>query len=919
MKKRLAIWCGVVLLCGMFSEINAQQTVSIPKDSMTVEALLTFLETNASYHIYADIDSSFTIFVAGANEISPVELLKEALSGTPYNVSVYDNNLFILKGDPLDTDFSQALRYRSQQQDTIVGYQVQMQRADKVSFANSENLVYAVGDPYSKNIPDEVILKGKVIDSKTKSPLPGISLVLKNPYMVATTDSSGNYSIKLPSGRIQLDISGLNIKDSRRQLALYDSGKLNFELIEEIHELNEVSITAQRTDNVKNIQLGTEKIQMSKVKNIPMAMGESDILRVIQSLPGVKTVGEASTGYNVRGGTTDQNLILLNDGTVYNPSHLFGFFSAFSSDMIKDAELYKSSIPAQYGGRISSVLDITGKEANKEKFTGSAGIGLVTSRLNLEIPVVKNKSSILLTGRTTYSDWILKQLPKTSGYNKGTAGFYDLGIVFSHQFDAKNYLNIYGYYSHDHFDFNADQRYAYTSGNASIKWKRLFNDKFFGNFAVGYDHYDYMNIDSTNQAEAYKLSFNINQLFAKADFTYDLGKHKLNFGFKTMRYDINPGTYQPEGNNSLVLFNKLQNEKALESALYLEDGWDITNKLSVTGGIRFSVFNAFGPKNYYEYNKNMLPYESTIIDTVHAASGQIFKTYMGPEFRLSARYLLADNLSVKAGFNTMQQYIHKLSNTVIMSPTDTWKLSDANIRPQKGWQAATGLYYNTDKNIWLASVEVYYRKMNDYLDYRNGAVLLMNPHIETDVVNTNGYAYGIELSLKKEIGKLNGWVNYTYSRTFLRQSDKLIINPVNNGKWYPTDYDIPHDFKFTGNYKFTQRYSCSLNVDYSTGRPTTVPAGQYYNQSLNAMQVFYTDRNTYRIPDYFRMDFSINVEPVHKLNLLTYSSISLGVYNLTGRSNAYSIYYLSEGGRIKGYKLSIFGAPIPFLTYNIRF
>jgi hypothetical protein len=315
----------------------------------------------------------------------------------------------------------------------------------------------------------------------------------------------------------------------------------------------------------------------------------------------------------------------------------------------------------------------------------------------------------------------------------------------------------------------------------------------------------------------------------------------------------------------------------------------------------------------------MLPYESTIIDSLHVNAGRVCKTYIGPEFRLSARYILADNLSVKAGFNTMRQYIHKLSNTVIMSPTDTWKLSDANIRPQTGWQAATGLYYNAPKKVWLASVEVYYKKMNDYLDYRSGARILMNPHIETDVINTEGYAYGVEWSIKKEVGKLNGWASYTYSRTFLRQSDQLITRPVNNGDWYPTDYDKPHDFKLTGNYKFTQRYSCSVNIDYSTGRPTTIPAGKYYDPTLNAIQVFYSDRNSHRIPDYFRMDLSFNIEPSHKLTLLTHSSISFGVYNLTGRQNAYSIYYLSENGKIQGYKLSVFGIPIPFVTYNIKF
>ena len=903
------------MLCGIFSGISAQQTVSMPKDSVSLETLLSILETNTAYRIYTDIDSSFTIFIEN-NEVPPLEILKNALTDTPYNISVYNNNLFILKGDVLQTNISPLLLYRSIQQDSINTYRVLTEKTD---YSNSENLIYSIGDPFLKEIPKEVNLKGKVIDFKTKSPLRGINIILKEPFVIATTDINGNYSIKLPSGRIQLDITGFNIKESRRQLMLFDSGTLNIEIIEDIYKLDEVTIIAQRTDNVRSIRLGTEKIQVSKIKNIPTAFGEVDVLRVIQSLPGVKTVGEASTGFNVRGGATDQNLILLNNGTIYNPNHLFGFFTAFSSDMVKDAELFKSSIPAQYGGRISSVLDITGKEANKEKFTGSAGLGLVTSRLNLEIPVIKNRTSVLLSGRTTYSDWILKQLPEKSGYNKGTAGFYDIGTVISHQINEKNYLNVYGYYSRDRFNFNINQQYSYNNLIASARWRRLFGDNMVGNVAVGYDHYDYKNSDVISEVTAYKLSFNIDQFYAKADFSYNLDKHLFTFGGKSMFYGINPGNYEPFGENSNVKFDKLQKENALESALYFEDQWDVTDKISLNAGVRFSIYNAFGPRSYYKYNPDMLPYESTIIDTLHANSGQIFKTYLGPEFRFSTRYILANDLSVKAGFNTMRQYIHKLSNTIIMSPTDTWKLSDINIRPQKGWQAATGLFYNSPKRIWLASMEVYYKQMKDYLDYRGGARLLMNHHVETDVINTEGYSYGLELSLKKEIGKLNGWVNYTYSRTFLRQSDKLISNPINNGNWYPTDYDKPHDFKLTGNYKFTQRYSFSMNVDYSTGRPTTIPAGKYFNPTINAMQVFYTDRNSYRIPDYFRIDISFNIEPVHKLTLLTYSFVCFGVYNLLGRQNIYSIYYNSERGSIKGYKLSIMGTQIPFLTYNIRF
>ena len=315
----------------------------------------------------------------------------------------------------------------------------------------------------------------------------------------------------------------------------------------------------------------------------------------------------------------------------------------------------------------------------------------------------------------------------------------------------------------------------------------------------------------------------------------------------------------------------------------------------------------------------MLPSMSSVADSITAGNGKVIKTYHGPEFRVSARYAFTDDFSVKAGFNTMRQYIHKVSNTAVMSPTDTWKLSDPNIKPQRGWQVAAGAYYNTPGQLLELSVEGYYKKLIDYLDYRSSAQILMNHHLETDVINTEGYAYGVEFQVKKQVGKLNGWMSYTYSRTFLRQNDPRIARPINGGEWYPTEYDKPHDFKLVGNYKFTRRYSMSFNMDYSTGRPTTIPAGQYYDQGLKKMQVYYTDRNSYRVPDYFRMDLSFNIEPSHHLTLLTHSSLSFGIYNLTGRKNVYSVYFVSEEGRIQGYKMSIFGAPIPFVTYNIKF
>lgn len=786
--------------------------------------------------------------------------------------------------------------------------------------SSSENKVYEIGNRYKPSSEEMVVLTGKVTDFKSGQNLEGINIVHREPWVATATDRQGNFTIKLPVGYNTIEINGLNIKETRRQFMVYGEGATHIELEEENHLLDEVLIVSGRVQNVRSTQLGMEKFQPSLLKNIPTAMGEVDLLKMLQTLPGIKTVGEASSGYNVRGSAADQNLLLLNNGTIYNPNHLFGFFTAFNSDMIKDAELYKSSIPSQYGGRIASVLNITSKEASKEKFTGSAGIGLVTSKLNLEIPIIKEKTSLLLSGRTTYSDWIMKMLPEKSGYRDGKAGFYDLGGVFSHTLNERNKLNIYGYYSHDRFAFNDNQKYAYNNMNFSANWRSIFSEKLTANFSFGYDHYDYRNDESVEEAAAARLSFAINQWFGKVDFSYKLdNNHTLNFGLMSQFYNINSGTYEPLHESSLVKWDQLQKDKALESAIYIGDQWEVTPKLSVNAGIRYSMFNLLGPRTYYTYQDGMLPSSTTVVDSVSVGGGKVVKTYQGPEFRLSARYAFNDDFSVKAGFNTMRQYIHKVSNTTIMSPTDTWKLSDTNIKPQNGWQLAAGAYYNTPGQVLELSVEGYYKKLNDYLDYRSSARLIMNHHLETDVINTEGYAYGVEFQVKKPSGKLNGWASYTYSRTFLRQNDPRIARPVNGGDWYPTEYDKPHDFKLVGNYKFTRRYSVSFNMDYSTGRPTTIPAGQYYDQGLQSMQVYYTDRNSYRVPDYFRLDLAFNIEPSHHLTLLTHSSISFGVYNLTGRKNVYSIYYVSENGSVQGYRMSIFGAPIPFITYNIKF
>ena len=786
--------------------------------------------------------------------------------------------------------------------------------------ASSENRIYVVGKPENKSERRTVELTGVITSFKTGEPVMGVNMVIRKPvWSAAVSDIDGKFVLKVPVGEVNIEMTGIGINDTHRRLMVYENGKLDIELEDKIQTLDEVTITANKRENVKDVQMGMESLVIEELKTIPTAFGELDVIKVVQTLPGVKTMGEASSGFNVRGGSTDQNLIQWNEGIIYNPTHLFGFFSAFNGSIVQNMELYKGNIPAKYGGRISSVLDINSRRGNKEKYQGEVSLGLLTSSLALEGPIKKGKTSLLLAGRTTYSDWILNMLPEDSGYKNGKAGFYDANLLLSHQFNPKDNLYISGYYSHDRFNFLENERYEYSNANGSLQWVHLFNDNFRMKTTAGYDHYDYTTRNWLNDYNAFLMEYDINQYYMKMDFNHSqLQDHRIDWGLNAIVYDINPGDVKPYGTESYYVPKTLQKEKALEAALYLNEEWEITPQLTASIGARYCLFNAFGKRTINTYREGELP--STLNVTGTESKNGNLKTYHGPEFRLGLRYAFTDDFSVKTGFNTMRQYIHKVSNTMVMSPTDTWKLSDMFIEPQTGMQYSLGFYKNLMNDQLEASIEGYYKTMNNYLDYRSGAQLLMNDHLETEVLPTDGRAYGVEFMLKRPKGKFNGWLSYTYSRTELQQNDPRIAKPVNKGKWYPAEYDKPHDIKLVGNYQFTQRYSTSINVDYSTGRPQTMPVSQYNSNTIGATSFVFSERNGVRIPDYFRVDLSFNIKPTHRLTAKTHTFFTIGVYNLLGRKNVYSIYFQNEGKEgMKGYRMSIFGAPIPYASFNVKF
>jgi len=920
MKKIYFLSFCFALLFKLASAQDNGKTISVSYQQAGIVQVVSDLESKTGYHFFYNPPQFDSLKVTlQATDRTLAAVLNLAFKGTDFNFTIKDQFVFLIKGRQIAANLPPGFFTSTQSAaipaSTVTDYSTD-QVQQKVAEATTENKLYEIGLRTNNIKPGNSTLAGYVRNIKTGEAVIGASIYVPDTKTGAASDQFGYFSLTLPRGKQTLIVKGLGMKDTRRRIILYSDGKLNIEMQEQVTSLKEVTISAEKVANVKSVEMGVNKLDIRSIKQIPTAFGEADVLRVVLTLPGVQSVGEATTGFNVRGGAADQNLILFNDATIYNPSHFFGFFSAFDPDLVKNIELYKSTIPEKYGGRLSSVLEVTDRDGNKKNFTGSAGIGLLTSRINLEGPIVKDKTSVIFGARTSYSDWLLSLLPPA--YKNSSASFYDVNLGITSQIDDRNTIYLMGYVSQDKFRLNSDTSYAYGNRNANIKWKHNFNNKLYSIFLVGYDHYDY-NVSSTQNAiDAYKLDFGINQYNGRLDFTYYLNpKNTIDFGVSTIYYSMNPGQEVPDGKQSLVVPQIVPQEQASENALYLGDKYDITPEFSVSAGIRYSLYAYLGAQTVDNYAANLPKTAINVVDSTTYGKGKVINTYKGPEIRLSARYNLSDDLSLKAAYNTLRQYIHLLSNTTSISPTDTYKLSDPNIKPQFGQQISLGLYKNAASNTIETSVEVYYKKINNYLDYRSGATLLLNDHIEQEVINTQGKAYGVEFLVKKTAGKLNGWISYTYARTFLKQDDPNAGELINNGNFYPASYDKPHDFNFNGNYRVSHRFSISLDMTYSTGRPITLPIAKY--EYGGSERVYYSDRNAYRIPDYFRTDLSMTIEGNHKVHQLTHNSWSIGVYNLTGRANAYSTYFQEQGGVINGYQLSIFARPIPFVNYNIRF
>ena len=772
---------------------------------------------------------------------------------------------------------------------------------------------------------EQYTLSGYVKDQSNGETLIGATILVKEISSGVVSNVYGFYSITLPAGVYSVDYRYVGFQTVSKKVELTGNTRLDVELPSESQELEEVVVTADPEDeNVSSVEMSTAQLDIQTINKIPAFLGEVDVIKSLQLLPGVSTVGEGASGFNVRGGSVGQNLVLLDESPVYNSSHLLGFFSVFNPDAVKDVKLYKGGIPPRYGGRISSILDVRMKEGNNKSFDVTGGVGTIFSRLAVEGPIKKDKASFIIAGRRSYADILAR--PFTDIFDEGAQlYFYDLTAKTNYTFSQSDRIYLSGYLGRDVFKFDARQGFSWGNNTATLRWNHLFSDRVFSNFTFFFSDYDYELAFGENDRDKFEWTSSIQTFNFKPEFTFFINpKNEVTFGGEAVLYSFKPAQAQGVSNGEVTDIS-LDEKTALESSLYLGNEHQITSNFSMLYGLRFSHFNYLGEGTAYTFNDTIPGERRTVVSSQEYDQFESIASYNNLEPRISLKYQLNPTSSLKASYNRTVQYIHLISNTVASNPLDVWTPSTNNLKPQLGDQWALGYFRNFDDNMYETSLEVYYRATQNQLDYIDGAELFINEFLEAEVLPGIGRAYGAELYLKKNKGNLTGWISYTTARTELK------VEGVNHNRWYPTRFDQLHNLKVAAFYDLNKRVSLSANFTYVSGTPTNFPDSRYevqgYTIPLNAED----SRNSVRIPDYHRLDLGLTLQgkkfrkngKPRKVD----DSIVFTIYNLYARRNPFSIYF-SQGTERQAYgtpadtkatQLSIIGTIFPSVAYNFKF
>ncbi|MBG6111438.1 hypothetical protein IWX84_002324 [Flavobacterium sp. CG_9.10] len=771
---------------------------------------------------------------------------------------------------------------------------------------------------------DKFTISGTIMDANSNETLIGVNIVIPQLKTGVTTNEYGFYSLTIPKGEYTVQISYLGYQTIEENINVNQNTKHNYNLASNETVLKEVIITDNKTKtDIRKPEMSVNKLSISAIKKMPVVLGEVDVLKSLLLLPGVTNAGEGASGFNVRGGGADQNLILLDEATIFNSSHVFGFFSVFNPDAIKDLKLYKGGIPARYGGRASSVLDIYQKDGSSKGFHVNGGIGLISSRILVEGPLVKDKGSFLIGGRSSYAHLFLKL---SEEQKNNSAYFYDLNTKLSYKLNPNNNLYLSGYFGRDVFSLNKSFTNIYGNTTVNLRWNHLYSEKLFSNLSLIYSDYYYgLDLDFVG----FKWDSGIKNYNIKYDFkNYISDKFKLNYGVNGIYYEFNPGTIKPSDANSGINFDQLDKKYAFEPALYINADHEISDKISISYGLRYSLFYRLGQStvNIYEndnpvtFNPDLQIYQkATPIGTKFYEKNKVMKSFNNLEPRFSFAYQINDEQSVKASYNRMVQYLQLISNTSSPTPLDVWTPSDAFIKPQIADQVALGYFKNFKDGMYSLEVETYYKKVKNRLDYIDGANLIANKAIEQVILNGQLRSYGLELMLRKNEGKFNGWISYTLSKSEQQTPGRTPVETgINNGAWYNSVYDKLHNIAITSSYKLNEKWSFGANFALQTGQPVTYPNGQY--EYLGIIVPSYGLRNENRLPAYHHLDIAATLTPRKNMDRNWKGEWVFSIYNLYNRKNAASINFRqnTDTGNNEAVKTSIFGI-VPAISYNFKF
>ncbi len=762
-----------------------------------------------------------------------------------------------------------------------------------------------------------VIITGSIRIKNTSEPIVGASISADMHKYFNYSDSKGKYILELPVGSYRIIVRHVGVKPGYFKLRILSGGLFDVYLEEGVVDLEELVITSRPIDsNIKQALTGITQLEIQEIKSLPTFMGEVDIIKSIQTLPGVSSVGEGSSGFNVRGGRVDQNLVLFNGAPIFNASHALGFVSAFNQDVINSFTLYKGNVPANLGGRVSSVLEINTRQGDFEKWQFQSGVGFASSRFLAEGPLVKNKTSILAAARVSHSDWLLRKV-KNPDVKNSSLFFYDANLNLSHRFSENSSLRFSYYSSRDFFRFSQQFAYGWDNYITSAEWRSLANRKVSPVLSVVYGRYNSSLIDPSGP-DASQLDNKLDYWQVKETVNYIPNeKHNIVGGIEATAFLPKPETLKPYNGNTAIINKQIDKNHGIEASVFLHDDYQISEKLSLSAGLRYSGYSHIGNDTVFTYQPGVPKTISTITDTSYYSQGESIKTFSGFEPRFSVRFSVNEKQSIKFGYNRMRQYIHLVSNTTAPTPVDIWQVSNEYIPPQIADNFSLGYFWNLGDNVWETSVEGFYKKMQNLVEYKDFPTLYLNNHIETELLSGKGRAYGAELYVRRLKGLWTGWASYTYARTELEVKSSFELETINNGEWYPSNYDKPHTFNLVMNRRYRKGGAFSFLIAYNSGRPFTAVETSYIVGGT--VVPVYSQRNQYNIPNYFRFDVSFTIgNVVRKLD----DSLVFSVYNLFGRDNAYSVFYQRPASNFfipKAYKLAVLGAAMPSVTYNFKF